>query len=124
MRFPTFGEFEGDRIPNRPFLTGNGSVRLRREDLAANGDELSAVWYVHYVHEFFRSWESVGRRDLKAAIASQLTHAVALTYLVERASFALGLTSEVQNLTDARVFDFFGIQRPGRAFYVKTTAEF
>jgi vitamin B12 transporter len=120
----TFGEFEGNRIPNRPFLTGNGSVRLRREQLAVSGDELSLVWYVRYVHEFFRSWESVGRRDLKATIASQLTHAVALTYLVEHDSFELGLTGEVQNLTDARVFDFFGVQRPGRAYYVKSTAKF
>jgi len=35
----------------------------------------------------------------------------------------LTTTAEVQNLTDARVFDFFGVQRPGRAFYLEVTEE-
>lgn len=120
----TFGDFEGDRIPNRPYLSGNGSLRLRKRDVAAPGDELSVVWYARFVREFFRSWESVGRPDLKATIPSQLTHTAALTYLVEGDPLALSFTSEVQNLTDAEVYDFFGMQRPGRAFYFKTTAEF
>jgi hypothetical protein len=30
----------------------------------------------------------------------------------------------MQNVTDETVFDFVGVQRPGRAFYVKTSAEF
>ena len=32
-------------------------------------------------------------------------------------------TLEVDNLTDAKVFDNFGVQRPGRAFYLKITGE-
>ena len=32
------------------------------------------------------------------------------------------LTLELQNLTDAKAFDNFGVQRPGRAFYAKVTA--
>jgi vitamin B12 transporter len=120
----TFGAFEGDRIPNRPYLTGNASLRLRKQGLAAARDELSAVWYVRYVHDFFRTWESVGRQALKATIESQLTHTVGLGYLFRRAPFELGFSSEVQNLADAQVYDFFGIQRPGRSFHFKTTAEF
>ena len=30
---------------------------------------------------------------------------------------------EGQNLGDARVYDVFGVQKPGRAFYFKLTAE-
>jgi hypothetical protein len=29
----------------------------------------------------------------------------------------------VQNLTDARAFDFFGVQRPGRSIFAKLTVE-
>ncbi len=36
-------------------------------------------------------------------------------YLARRGRASLGTTLEIQNLTDAPVFDFFGIQRPGRA---------
>ncbi|HEY8946550.1 MAG TPA: TonB-dependent receptor plug domain-containing protein, partial [Polyangiaceae bacterium] len=80
----TFGAFEGDRIPNRPYLSANGSLRLRQRDVSASGDELSVVWYARYVHEFFRSWASFGgAHPEKMTIASQLTHAAALTYLIE-----------------------------------------
>jgi vitamin B12 transporter len=120
----TFGRFHGDRMPNRPYLTGNASVRLRRKNVAARGDELTAVWYGRYVREFFRSWESLGREELKASVPSQLTHTVALTFLIEGDPLELSFTSEAQNLTDAKVYDFFGIQRPGRSFFFKTTAEF
>lgn len=33
------------------------------------------------------------------------------------------ITGEVQNLTDAAVFDFYGGQKPGRALYLKVTGE-
>ena len=36
-------------------------------------------------------------------------------------SLRLSLTLEVANLTDARVFDIFGAQRPGRAYFAKIT---
>ena len=32
-------------------------------------------------------------------------------------------TVEIQNLADEPVYDYFGVQRPGRAFFLKTTAE-
>ena len=32
-------------------------------------------------------------------------------------------TLEIDNVTDAKVFDNFGVQRPGRAFYLKLTGE-
>ncbi len=37
------------------------------------------------------------------------------------AAVALGFTAEVLNLADQPAFDFFGVQRPGRAFFFKTT---
>jgi len=30
----------------------------------------------------------------------------------------------VDNVTNERAYDFFGVQRPGRGFFFKTTAEF
>jgi vitamin B12 transporter len=57
-------------------------------------------------------------------IPAQLVHGIALGYALRGQERALGMTVEVQNLTDARAFDFFGVQRPGRAFHAKTTLEF
>lgn len=120
----TFGDFAGDRIPNRPYLFANGTARLQFGGVVAPRDELSFTWNTRYVHEYFRGWESVGLREFKQVIAAQLVHGVGLGYLVRGDGTSLSTTLEVQNLTDELVFDFFGVQRPGRAFYMKTTAEF
>ncbi len=120
----TFGDFDGDRIPNIPYLFANGSARLQYREAAAPNDELALTWNTRYVHEFFRGWESAGLRRFKQTVDAQLTHAISLTYAVAGEPLGLSFAGEVQNLTDAQVFDFFGVQRPGRAFYFKTTAQF
>jgi outer membrane receptor protein involved in Fe transport len=118
-----FDEFQGDRIPNRPYLFGHTQARLQEKNVFAPGDVLSATWQSRYVHEYYRGWESLGRTEFKQVIPAQWRQSVALGYEVENDLGALSTTVEVQNLTDQKVFDFFGVQRPGRAFYLKTTLE-
>lgn len=120
----TFAQYEGDRIPNRPYLFANGSARFLFRHLASSRDELSLGWNTRWVHEFFRSWESVGARDTKLVIPAQLLHSAAITYVTRADEVTVTFTGEVQNLTDRRAFDFYGVQRPGRAFYFKSTLEF
>jgi TonB family protein len=119
----TFAAFEGDRIPNRPYLFANGSARLLFRRIATARDEISFVWNTRYVHEFYRGWESVGDRAFKQVIPAQLLHSVALTYTTRGDGLTVSFTGEAQNLTDQRAFDFYGVQRPGRAFYFKSTLE-
>lgn len=129
-----FGGFEGDRIPNRPYFFGNASARVQMRNAFAAQDEISLTWNSRYVHSFFRTWESIGQPEFKPEIPSQFVHSVALGYLVRpapqaepgagKAAMSFGMTVEAQNLTDEAVYDFFGVQRPGRAFYVKTSADF
>jgi vitamin B12 transporter len=120
----TFGKFVGDRIPNRPYLFGNAGVRLQFRDAAASNDEVALFWNARYVHEFFRSWESVGLRSTKQTLPSQLVQSAGIGYRTRGDGVRVSSTLEVQNLTDGRVYDFFGVQRPGRAVFVKTTADF
>jgi TonB family protein len=115
-----FEKYEGQRIPNRPYLMSNGSARVQVREVAAPRDELALVWSTRYVHEFFRGWEGLGTNKL--TVDSQLLHNVALTYLVRKAATELTFTGEVQNVTDQAAYDFFGVPRPGRAFYFKATA--
>lgn len=118
----TFAAFEGDRVPNRPWLLGSLAGTVRKRDLVREGDELALFANSRYVREFFRSWESAGLREFKQVVPSQLVHSVGLTYAV-RSATPVVTTVELQNLTDARVFDSFGAQRPGRAVFVKLSAE-
>jgi outer membrane receptor protein involved in Fe transport len=119
----TYGAFEGDRIPNRPYLFGNASARLQRRRVFAAQDEIALTWNSRYVHEYFRSWESLGVRESKQVIPAQLVHSIGLGYVIRRDHASLSTTLDVQNLTDEAVFDYFGAQRPGRSLYIKTTAE-
>ncbi len=117
-----YGAFEGDRIPNRPSLLGALGATLRTRDLARHGDELSVFASSRYVQQFFRGWESLGRRELKDVVPSQLVHGLGVTY-AQHGAHAGSVTLEVQNLTDTRAYDSFGVVRPGRALFVKLGVE-
>lgn len=117
-----YKDFQGDRIPNRPYLFANAQARLQKEALFAGQDELSLTWNLRYVHSFFRSWESVGLRSSKQVVPSQSMQSLALTYALPLQSTSLSFTAEVQNLANQKSYDFFGVQRPGRAVFLKTTA--
>ena len=86
-------------------------------------DEISLAWNTRFVQEYYRGWESVGLKEFKQVIPSQFVHSLALVYLVDTERGSLSSSMEVQNLTDEDVYDFFGVQRPGRAFYAKMTFE-
>ncbi|WP_437729169.1 TonB-dependent siderophore myxochelin receptor MxcH [Sorangium sp. So ce861] len=118
-----YRSFRGDRLPNRPWLFASGSARLQVTGVAARDDELSLGLTTRYVHEFFRLWESDGFPEFEPVIPAQLTHALAISY-VARAAATVTSTIEVQNLTDARAYDFFGVERPGRAFFFKGLVDY
>jgi outer membrane cobalamin receptor len=112
--------YEGDRIAYRPYFFATGNVRLQAREVAAARDELSLSWTSRYVHSFFLGWESEGVD--KPVVPKQLLHSLALTYAVEGDPLDLSFSSEVQNVTDTEAYDFFGVPKPGRAFYFKMTA--
>lgn len=112
--------YEGDRIPNRPYLFATGSLRLSAHDVSAPQDELSLTWTSRYVHSFYLSWERLGSDKLD--VPDQLIHSVSLSYFVQGEHAELSFSGEVDNVTDAENFDFFGVPKPGRATYFKVTA--
>ncbi|MEM1413507.1 MAG: hypothetical protein AAGH15_01335, partial [Myxococcota bacterium] len=52
----------------------------------------------------------------------QVVYGVFASYGIARPA-EITLTFEVQNVGDARVFDFFGVQRPGRSYFLKLSGE-
>jgi len=119
----TFADFEGDRIPNRPWLQASWAARLRFESLLVQKDTLEPFYQGRYTHEFYRGWESQGIPQYKQKVDSQTAHDAGITYTLRRSKFRLASTLEVQNLTDAKLYDDFGVQRPGRSFHFKMTGD-
>lgn len=116
-----FAQFKDDRIPNKPYLFANGRARLKKKALVQADDELTFTWYSRYVHRFFKNWESVGPDEGRPVIDAQLVHSAVVTYAEKvEAGREISFSLEAQNLTDSKVFDFYGVQRPGRVVFFKT----
>ena len=119
----TFGSFEGDRIPNRPYLFGSWGARLRFPGPPSAADVVEPFYSGRYVHGFYRGWESQGLTQFKQVVDTQVSHAAGVSYHFDRYPYRGSATFEIDNLMDAKLFDNFGVQRPGRAFYLKVTGD-
>ena len=119
----TFGDYEGDRIPNRPYLFASWGARLRFANMPGAEDTIEPFYAGRYVHGFFRGWESQGLRAFKQVVDTQVTHSGGVSWNFDHYPYRGSATLEIDNFTDAKVFDNFGVQRPGRAFYLKVTGE-
>ncbi|MEM9143367.1 MAG: TonB-dependent receptor, partial [Bacteroidota bacterium] len=93
-----FTAFEGDRLPNRPYLFANASGSYAFKNLFSDGDGLRLFLNGRFVNKFFRSWESIGRQDTKQVIPSQFTQNSGLTYSTLFKNQRLSITAEVQNI--------------------------
>jgi vitamin B12 transporter len=120
----TFGRYEGDRIPNLPYLFGSWGASVRLTGMPEPQDSLEPFYSGRYVHDFFRTWESLGTDSPhKDKINAQARHSVGVSWIVSRSFARITTTLELDNVSDAKVFDNYGAQRPGRAFYLKLTGE-
>lgn len=117
-----YADFRGDRVPNRPYLFGTVSARAALPEVMVPRDQLSLAFVTRCTGKFDRSWRSIGSNH--PGVPRQVQHSIALTYLVRgKARRNLSATLELQNLTDAKLTDFFGVQRPGRAVFAKLVVE-
>lgn len=119
----TFADSEGDRIPNRPYLNGSWGARLRFSGFPGGDDTLEPYYIGRYVHEFYRGWESQGQKEYKQVVDSQILHTCGVTWSLSEDFGRVTTTFEVDNLTNTRAFDNFGVEKPGRALYLKLAAE-
>jgi outer membrane receptor protein involved in Fe transport len=115
-----YADFRGDRLPNQPWLFVHAMARLQHRRLGRRHDELSLSWYTRYVHGFFRDWDSLGAPQYKPTVDDQLSHTLSVVYLL-RAAAPTSFAFDLENLTNAKLFDVYGTQRPGRAAYGKVT---
>lgn len=119
----SFASFEGSQLPYRPTRFASFELRLQQRSLLLEGDEVALTGRSRWVDGFLLGWEGVGDDRYKLSIAPQLIHSAVLSYALRAAWGQLTATSEVQNLADAATYDFYGVQKPGRAFYAKVSAE-
>ena len=106
-----------NKIPNRPWLFSNNELTLTKNNVLGNGTRLHFSYIYQYVHWFFLTWEGYGSLSTKSRIPTQNQHSATLTYSWQHQRY--NLTLECNNIFDAKTFDNFKLQKPGRNFLCK-----
>ncbi|SFS31399.1 Outer membrane receptor proteins, mostly Fe transport [Sphingobacterium wenxiniae] len=103
-----------DQMPNIPYFFGNADASVIFNNVGGQGNRLSVGYNLLYVHDFYLYWPSRGGEKLE--IMKQVSHDVNAVYSLANGKYNIGL--EARNLNDARLYDNFSLQKPGRAFYL------
>ncbi|PZW43995.1 outer membrane receptor protein involved in Fe transport [Mesonia algae] len=100
-----------DRIPNMPYLYGNGNISYNINNVLGKENVLSLDYNLTYVHAFYRYWPSLGGEG-KFGIPEQISHDMNASLKVDKFQFTL----ECRNIFDQKMYDNFSLQKPGRSF--------
>ncbi|PXY42423.1 ligand-gated channel protein [Flavobacterium cheongpyeongense] len=117
-----FAAYKGDRVPNQPYFFANGGINYSFHNTIGKVAKLTLFIDARYVHEFFRSWESASVNPF--VIPSQQTFDFGTTYHNNIKGLKYALTAEIQNLSNEKNYDFFGVQKPGRSLNIKLVTQF
>ena len=106
-----------NKVPNRPWLFGNAELTLNFRNVLAKNTRLRLNYQYQYVHWFFLTWEAFGARETKARIPNQHIHSAGATYSWKDGRYNFSL--ECSDLFDAKAYDNYKLQKPGRSFLAK-----
>ena len=115
---PTYGA----RMPNLPYRFANTDLSFHWHDFGCKGNVLTFTYDNQYTHTFPLNFENMGDPNEKRFVPKQFTHDITLSYSMKNGRY--NLSFECQNLADAKLYDSFSLQKPGRAFYGKVRVYF
>ncbi len=107
----------GDRLPNTPYLFSNAAVSITTKPYGKSKSVFGFSWNASFIEEFYLKWESQGSADSKFVIPRQLVNNAAFTYSSHNGRYNVSVAC--MNVFDARCYDNFRIQKPGRSFNIK-----
>lgn len=105
-----------ERIPAIPYMYGNGEAGITVRDLFKKGTLLDIHYMMSYVQDFSYEWNAYNNPDWE--VPTQFSHDIFISYNFGKKS-EFTLSAECTNIFDARLYDNFKMQKPGRAFAVK-----
>ena len=106
-----------DRIPNMPFLFGNAAFNSNFVNVFKKKDKLSVYLSTLFVEAFYLNWPSQGFEEFKYDIPRQVSVDSGVTYSWNKSRYNISL--ECLNVLDAKRYDNFNLQKPGRSFSAK-----
>lgn len=105
------------QLPNVPIFYGNVDLNFNFKNVKFQGDRLSLNISANYIDAFYLTWPVLGSLETKKAIPEQITQNAMVAYSFLNGKYNLAF--ECRNITDVKVYDYFKVQKPGRAFSLK-----
>ncbi|MFM9401480.1 TonB-dependent receptor [Myroides odoratimimus] len=106
------------QIRNEPSFKLNANLSYKFNSVLSKGDFFSVNYNVYYVKKFLRNWSNVGGTNLDE-IPSQYPNDIGVIYQFSNKKATVSF--DMKNIFNQRIYDNFGLQKPGRAFYGKVT---
>lgn len=110
--------FYRTQIRNEPSFKFNVNIAYTMDNVFKRGSNASIYYNINYVKGFLRNWANVGGNNLDY-IPTQYANDIGATYTFP--SRKITLSVDAKNIFNQQIFDNFGLQKPGRAFYAKMT---
>ncbi len=107
----------GVRIPNQPYIYANVDGSLSFFELFNKSDSFTLSYDLFYQNEFPLYWENLGDASTKSVVPTQIAHNITLAYSPRGGRY--NFIFEARNITDAKLYDNYSLQKAGRAFYGK-----
>ncbi len=108
---------KNQRIANIPYLFGNARLGSKFENIITPDDQFNISWSTYYVHDYPLTSFVEGNPEDRDIVPEQISHNLQLGYSFGKGSYNISV--QARNITDAKIYDNFEIQQPGRAFYIK-----
>ncbi len=101
-------------VPNQPNFFGNADAVYSFNDLGFNDSRLSLTYNLQFVYKFLNDWSSYKSADY---VPTQWAHNISVVYSWGKGKY--NVSADCKNLFDAKLYDNYSLQKPGRSFSIK-----
>ncbi|HML65204.1 MAG TPA: TonB-dependent receptor [Dysgonomonas sp.] len=106
------------QIRNEPSFKYNINVAYYHNNLFIKNSRASLNYNISYVNKFLRNWSNIGLTNLDY-IPTQFSNNIGAMFTFPSRKVAISF--DVKNIFNKQIYDNFGLQKPGRAFFGKIT---
>ncbi|WP_374741607.1 TonB-dependent receptor domain-containing protein [Parapedobacter sp. 2B3] len=121
---------EGTRLRNTPYFFANVGLTGHYSNVFTNHDLLKPYVNFNFIREFYLNYIPRDKEPqgflgifgksavpIKDLVPDQSLISVGVNYLLPVNNVSFG--AEIKNLADAKLYDYYKVQRPGRSFHIK-----
>lgn len=111
-----------ERMPNQPYMFADSDINFYWVGLGRKDNTLTVTYDNQYTHSFCYYSSNLGCNSDDYMVPDQFAHNITVSYGIKQGRY--NVSFECRNLTDAKLYDNFSLQKAGRAFYGKVRIYF